>query len=284
MSTRKVAAITGAGSGIGRALALACAREGMALALTDIEPGALAETAALAVALGAPVISQAGDVGKAQDVEAFALACEAEYGGTDWLFNNAGVAILGPAWLATADDWQWLWHVNVMGVAHGVRSFVPRMLARGTPAHVVNTASAAGLATLAGSSVYVATKHAVVAFSECLAHDLQQAGAAIGVSVLCPSLLPTGIHQSGRNRPAGLDRTVPPAAAYEERVRVGMAASTIDAADVAALTIEAIRQQCFYVIPHAHTGASVERRMHRILDDFRAQHLPTAEGGPTAQP
>lgn len=284
MSTRKVAAITGAGSGIGRALALACAREGMALALTDIEPGALAETAALAVALGAPVISQAGDVGKAQDVEAFALACEAEYGGTDWLFNNAGVAILGPAWLATADDWQWLWHVNVMGVAHGVRSFVPRMLARGTPAHVVNTASAARLATLAGLSVYVATKHAVVAFSECLAHDLQQAGAAIGVSVLCPSLLPTGIHQSGRNRPAGLDRTVPPAAAYEERVRVGMAASTIDAADVAALTIEAIRQQCLYVIPHAHTGASVERRMHRILDDFRAQHLPTAEGGPTAQP
>ncbi|WP_017758493.1 SDR family NAD(P)-dependent oxidoreductase [Pseudacidovorax intermedius] len=284
MSARKVAAITGAGSGIGRALALACAREGMALALTDIEPGALAETAALAVALGAPVIRQAGDVGKAQDIEAFALACEAEYGGTDWLFNNAGVAILGPAWLATADDWQWLWHVNVMGVAHGVRSFVPRMLARGTPAHVVNTASAAGLATLAGSSVYAATKHAVVAFSECLAHDLQQAGAAIGVSVLCPSLLPTGIHQSGRNRPAGLDRTVPPAAAYEERVRLGMAASTIDAADVAALTIEAIRQQRFYVIPHAHTGASVERRMHRILDDFRAQHPPTAEGGPTAQP
>lgn len=284
MSRLRVAAVTGAGSGIGRELALACAREGMALALTDIEATALAETAALAGALGVHVISQVGDVGREQDVEAFAQACDAEYGGADWLFNNAGVAVLGPAWLATADDWQWLWHVNVMGVAHGVRCFVPRMLARAMPAHVVNTASAAGLATLAGSGVYAATKHAVVAFSECLAHDLQQAGAPIGVSVLCPSLLPTGIHQSGRNRPAGLDRTVPPAAAYEERVRVGMAASPIGAVEVAALTLEAIRQQRFYVIPHAHTGASVERRMQRILDDFRAQHPPTAEGGPTAQP
>jgi len=272
MSAPAAAAITGAGSGIGRELALACAHDGLAVALTDIEPAALAQTAVMAEALGVDVLARACDVGRADHVEAFARECDARFGGVDWLFNNAGVAILGPAWAATDEDWQWLWSVNVRGVANGVRSFVPRMMARGTRAHVVNTASAAGLATLAGSSVYSATKHAVVAFSECLARDLEQAGADVGVSVLCPSLLPTGIHQSRRNRPSALANTVAPAAAYDERVRQGMAASPIDAADVAAMTLDAIRARRFYVVPHAQTGDSVRRRMQAILDDHRALH------------
>lgn len=283
MSAPAAAAITGAGSGIGRELALACAREGMAVALTDIEPAALAQTAMMAESLGVDVMARAGDVGQADQVEAFASECEARFGGVDWLFNNAGVAVLGPAWSATDEDWQWLWSVNVRGVANGVRSFVPRMLARRTRAHVVNTASAAGLATLAGSSVYSATKHAVVAFSECLARDLEQAGADIGVSVLCPSLLPTGIHQSGRNRPFELANTVSPASAYGERVRLGMAASLIDATDVAAMTLDAIRARRFYVVPHVQTGDSVRRRMHAILDDHRALH-PDAAASPLPSP
>lgn len=272
MSAPAAAAITGAGSGIGRELALACAQRGMRLALTDIEAQALAQTAEMAQALGVEVLVHAGDAGSPDDVEAFAKACDARFGGVDWLFNNAGVAVLGPAWAATDADWQWLWRVNVGGVANGVRSFVPRMMARGTRAHVVNTSSAAGLATLAGSSVYSATKHAVVAFSECLARDLEQAGADIGVSVLCPSLLPTGIHQSGRNRPSALAQTVAPAAAYDERVRQGMAASPIDAADVAAMTLDAVRARRFYIVPHAQTGDSVRRRMQAILNDHRALH------------
>lgn len=272
MTTLRVAVVTGAGSGIGRELALACARERMALVISDIEASALVQTQVLIEALGAPCFAQVCDVSQAAEVEQLAEASWRAWGGVDWLFNNAGVAVLGPAWGATEADWQWVLGANLMGVAHGVRSFVPRMLARGTPAHIVNTASAAGLATLPGSAVYCATKHAVVAFSECLAKDLEQTGAPIGVSVLCPSLLPTGIHQSQRNRPASLSDSGPTAAAYEERVRAGMAASTIDASDVARMTLEAIHARRFYVIPHEHTGASIERRAQQILGDFRAIH------------
>jgi len=125
---------------------------------------------------------------------------------------------------------------------------------------------------LAGSAVYSASKHAVVAFSECLARDLEQAGAPIGVTVVCPSLLPTGIHASQRNRPNALADTVAPAAAYDERVRHGMAASPIDATDVATATLAAIRAGRFYVIPHSQTGGSVRRRMNAILDDFGKEH------------
>jgi NAD(P)-dependent dehydrogenase (short-subunit alcohol dehydrogenase family) len=272
MTTPRVAVVTGAGSGIGRALALACARERMVLVISDIEASALAQTQALVETLGVGCLAQVCDVSNAAEVEQLADASWRAWGGVDWLFNNAGVAVLGPAWEATEADWQWVLGVNVMGVANGVRSFVPRMLERRTPAHVVNTSSAAGLATLPGSAVYCATKHAVVAFSECLAKDLEQTGVPIGVSVLCPSLLPTGILSSQRNRPASLAASRPIADAYEERIRAGMAASPIDAGDVARMTLEAIHARRFYVIPHAHTGASVERRMQQILGDFRAIH------------
>ncbi|WP_285412553.1 SDR family NAD(P)-dependent oxidoreductase [Variovorax sp. efr-133-TYG-130] len=272
MTGHRVAAITGSGSGIGRELALACAREGMALALADIDIEGLAATEALARTLGVPTFAQKCDVARAGDVEAFAASCEKVFGGVDWLFNNAGVAVLGPAWTATDADWEWVLGVNLRGVANGVRSFVPRMRARGVAARVINTASAAGLATLAGSAVYCASKHAVVAFSECLARDLEQAGDPIGVSVLCPSLVPTQIHQAQRSRPAHLSDTVEPAAAYNDRVRLGMAASPIDAADVAAATLAAVHAGRFYVIPHVQTGGSIRRRMDAMLGDFDAQH------------
>ena len=159
--------------------------------------------------------------------------------------------------------------VNLMGVVHGVRAFVPRMLDAGLSAHVVNTASASGLATLAGSGVYCASKHAVVALSECLQHDLRAAGAAIGVSVLCPSLLTTGIADSARNRPSQWAQTVEAAPAYYERVRRGMADSPITADDAATATLQAIDRGSFYVLPHEHTWASVERRMRAIGEDHQ---------------
>ena len=216
--------------------------------------------------------SQRCDVSDAADVERLAEASWSRWDGVDWLFNNAGVAVLGTAWDATDDDWRWVLGVNLMGVVHGVRSFVPRMRARGASAHIVNTASAAGLATIGGSSVYCASKHAVVAFSECLAKDLEHVGSPIGVSVLCPSLLATRIDQSQRNRPAVLPEAGPTAAAYAERVRAGMAASPIGAEDVARVTVEAIRARRFYVIPHAHTGGSVSDRAQKIMGDFHAFH------------
>lgn len=277
MAAPRVAVVTGAGSGIGQALALACASEGMAVVVADIETEALARTRQQVEALGVPCMAQRCDVSSAADVERLAEVSWNQWGGVDWLFNNAGVAVLGTAWDATADDWQWVLGVNLLGVVHGVRSFVPRMLSRGMPAHIVNTASAAGLATIGGSAVYCATKHAVVAFSECLATDLAQAGAPIGVSVLCPSLVATRIDQSQRNRPAALPDAGPTEVALEERVRAGMAASAIRAEDVARITLEAIHARRFYAIPHAHTGVSVRSRAQRIMDDFQYFHQESLE-------
>jgi NAD(P)-dependent dehydrogenase (short-subunit alcohol dehydrogenase family) len=268
----RVAVVTGAGSGIGRELALACARRGMAVVGADIETPALAETDAMLRELGAACRMHRCDVAQAADLERLAQACSDEFGGTDWLFNNAGVAMLGPVWEATESDWAWVMGVNLQGVANGVRAFVPRMLERGTPAHVVNTASAAGLATLAGSGVYCASKHAVVALSECLAHDLAASAAPIGVSVLCPSLLPSRIHEAGRNRPTALADAAAEPPTAKQRVRAGMAASTVTARDAAQQTLRAIDEGRFYVMPHAQTGASVKKRMHAILSDFHQAH------------
>jgi len=279
MTALRVAVVTGAGSGIGRELALACAKEGMAVAIADIEPVALHETETLLKSMGVPCLAMRVDVSRSSEVETFARTCWETWEHVDWLFNNAGVAVLGPAWDATDDDWDWVFGVNVRGVANGVRSFVPRMRRSGRPAHVVNTASAAGLAAPPGSAVYCASKHAVVAFSECLAQDLEQAGVPIGVSVLCPSLVQTGIGQSQRNRPPDLSQTVAPAASYDERVRLGMAASAVSAADVAAFTLQAIRSGLFYLVTHPQTGISVERKMNRILTDFRAGPAGGDRGG-----
>ncbi len=271
-SQPRVAVITGAGSGIGRELALACARERMIVVAVDIERPALQETQEMVRALGANCAVHPCDVADAVAVEHLADVCWRDFGGTDWLFNNAGVAKLGRVWEATQADWDWVLGVNLMGVANGVRAFVPRMLARGTPAHIVNTASAAGLATLAGSGVYCASKHGVVALSECLAHDLAAVGSSIGVSVLCPSLLPSKINEAERNRPAALANAGPESDGMKERVRIGMANSTISAADAARETLRAIKHGRFYVLPHSHTGDAVRKRTDSILSDFRWAH------------
>lgn len=273
MTIPKVAVVTGAGSGIGRELALACARKGMSVVISDVDTAALKETEVLVAAMGAPCVAQRCDVAQPADVERLAEVSWNAWDRVDWLFNNAGVAVLGTAWEATESDWEWVIGVNVLGVARGARAFIPRMLQKGTHGHIVNTASAAGLGTVAGSAVYCASKHAVVAYSECLAKELEQAGAPINVSVLCPSLLPTGILQSQRNRPDSLSHSAPTASAYEERIRAGMAASAIDARDVARMTMEAIEANRFYVIPHVQTGASIRTRTQKILSDFQQNHL-----------
>lgn len=264
-----VAVITGAGSGIGRALALACAQRGMAIVAADIDEAGLHQTRQLLQPHGVACVTQLCDVASDAQVQALADASWSAFGRVDWLFNNAGVAVLGPVWQSTPDDWSWVMGVNLMGVVHGLRAFVPRMLEAGTPGHIVNTASAAGLATLAGSGLYCASKHAVVALSECLQHDLRAAGSGIGVSVLCPSLLPSGIAASDRNRPAHLADTATPAPAYFDRIRRGMSESAVTADDAASATLRAIAHGFFYVMPHDHTWPSVERRMRAIGADHQ---------------
>lgn len=266
----KVAVITGAASGFGRELAVQCAGAGMKLALADRDREGLGATLALLPG-DTEVITEICDVSKPCDVDNLAEATYARFGAAHLLFNNAGVAVSGPTWTTTLDEWKWVLDVNLMGVVHGVRSFVPRMLAQGQPAHVVNTASAAGLVSPPGSSVYCVSKHGVVTLSECLHHELWLERAPIGVSVLCPAFVPTGIGQSERNRPAEFADANPLGEAYAEAMRKAIAAGRLTAADVARITLDAVRDGRFYIITHPTIKKAIEIRMQDILDE----RLPT---------
>ena len=263
----RTAVVTGAGSGIGRELALACAREGMGVMLADIDDAGMRETGAAIEALGVRVESIRCDVSNPLEVEALAARAWERFGAVHLLFNNAGVAVAGPAWTATLEDWKWTLGINLMGVVHGVRSFVPRMLAQGGECHVVNTASVAGLVDIPGSAVYCVSKHGVVALSECLHHDLRVAKAKVGVSVLCPAYVNTGIGDSARNRPSELAATNPFAAPYEAAVRQALLHGKISAADVARATIEAVKSGRFYILTHEKIKGAIEARMRDILED-----------------
>lgn len=261
----KVAVVTGGGSGIGRELALACAREGMRVVLADVDEPGMGETTKLLS--GAESISIRCDVSKAEQVENVAKQAYARFGDVHLLFNNAGVACSGPIWTTTLEDWQWTLGVNLMGVVHGIRTFVPRMLERGGAAHVVNTASAAGLLSVPGSSVYCVSKHGVVTMSECLKHELRRAKSDIGVSVLCPAFVPTRIADAERNRPAELAAANPQNASYREMVRKAVESGRISAAEVAAMTLDAVKADRFYVLPHKKIRSHVETRLQDIVQD-----------------
>lgn len=265
----KTSVITGAGSGFGRAFALACAREGMKLSLADVNEKDLAATVAQAEALGADCLSARCDVSKAEDVEQLAVKTFARFGATNLLFNNAGISVAGPAWMNTLEDWQWSIGVNLMGVVHGIHSFVPRMLEKGEPGHVINTASIAGLVTVLGSATYCATKHAVVALSECLDHDLRQAKASIGVSVLCPGFVQTGIADSERNRPAHLADANPLSATYLTQAKKAMAASPVTVDDVVQATLNAIRERRFYILTHPLSREAAAARAEGIRGEMK---------------
>ncbi|MBD2859830.1 SDR family NAD(P)-dependent oxidoreductase [Spongiibacter sp. KMU-158] len=261
----KIAVITGASSGFGRELAKQAAARGMKLVLADVDGPALAETAGMLG--GVDSVCLRCDVSNPDDVKELAETAYAEYGAVHLLFNNAGVMATGPVWASTPEDWQWILGVNLMGVVHGIQSFVPRMLEQSEPAHIINTASLAGLTSVNGSGAYCASKHSVVTLSECLHHDLaQQAVKHIGVSVLCPAFVPTGIADAGRNRPDSLASTNPDAAAYEDKVRKAVESGRLSAADIARITFEGIEAGQFYILPHKAARVSVTMRMEDILE------------------
>jgi len=261
----KTAIITGAASGFGREFAVLCAAEGMNLVLADLDVAGLTATSELVAGTGAGILLVPTNVAKPEQVEALAEQTWERFGGGHLLFNNAGVAAAGPVWSATLEDWKWVLDVNLMGVVHGIRSFVPRMIAQGGPAHIVNTASVAGLISPPGMSVYCVSKHAVVTLSECLYHDLRLAGTQIGVSVLCPGFVKTGIADSHRNRPAELRATNPHAPVYGEKIRQIMEACSITARDIAEQTIAAVVDDQFYIVTHPESDAGVSARLGGIL-------------------
>ncbi|MDE2395755.1 MAG: SDR family NAD(P)-dependent oxidoreductase [Burkholderiales bacterium] len=261
----KTAVVTGAGSGLGREFALACAAAGMRLVLADVDEAGLAQTLAACGLPAAEAVTQHCDVSRPESVEHLARTAQERFGGTHLLFNNAGVLVAGPVWKATAQDWSWVFGVNVMGVANGIRSFVPAMLERGEPAWVVNTASAAGLVCPPDLAVYSASKHAVVALSECLHHELRASGKPLGVSVLCPGFVATGIADAARHRPADARDANPDQDPGLERVREATRAAPLSAAEVARVTLEAVQEGRFYVLPHPPVRAAAEQRLQAIV-------------------
>jgi len=203
----KVAIVTGAASGIGYALCEVLAEQGMKIVLADIEQDALeAASRRIRTDKGVEAIAVPTDVSKAKAVEALAEASLHAYGAIDIACNNAGVFTAGPSWECTEADYRWLLDVNVMGVVHGIRSFVPRMIAQGTECHLLNTISMAAVTAMPFASVYHMTKHAVLGLSECLYHELNFLAPKVKVSVLCPELVNTAISNAERNRPPELAR------------------------------------------------------------------------------
>ena len=265
----KVAVVTGAGSGFGREFARIGAQLGMKLSLADIQPEALAATVDELRGQGAQVIGETVDVSRGADVERLAQRTLDAYGAVHLLFNNAGVASGGLVWENSVKDWEWVLGVNLWGVIHGVRTFVPIMLAQGDECHVVNTASVAGLLSPQLMGVYNVSKHGVVTLTETLYQDLRVTGARVGVSLLCPAFVPTGIAQSHRNRPADLhDGSEPTASmiAAQKASEKAVSSGRISAAEVARMTFDAIRENRFYVITHPKILASVELRLQDVIE------------------
>jgi NAD(P)-dependent dehydrogenase (short-subunit alcohol dehydrogenase family) len=268
----KVAVVTGGASGIGLALARRFAREGMRVVVADVERAALDEaTAALADASGSDnVLGVPTDVRDDDAVDALAVATFERFGTAHVLCNNAGVGVGGLTWTVPPDRWRWAVDVNLLGVARGIRAFVPRMIEQGE-GHVVNTASAAGILTGPAMAPYFATKHAVVALSESLHFDLELTGASVGVSVLCPEWVRTNIADTERNRPSDVapveSGPVPGVDVDPEMMRAliqGLIAGGMDPDDVAAQVVDAIRSGRFWILTHATTVESAQRRWDAI--------------------
>jgi NAD(P)-dependent dehydrogenase (short-subunit alcohol dehydrogenase family) len=269
----RVAVITGAASGLGRAFANTAAGLGMKLVLADVDADALERAAGELQAGGSEVLAMVVDVSKREHVEELADAAMIRFHGVHLLFNNAGVAAGGLIWENSEADWEWVLGVNLWGAIHGVRVFTPLMLqcARREPGyegHIVNTASMAGLLNPPGMGVYNVSKHAVVSLSETLHYDLGLVGAPIKASVLCPYFVPTGIGRSERHRPHELDSGTTPTPsqqAVQGMVKQAVEAGKVSAADVSRITFDAIRDGRFYIYSHPQALASVGKRMEAIL-------------------
>lgn len=267
----KVAVITGAASGIGRGIAERCAEEGMKLVLADVEESALALAEQELRAAGAITLAVRTDVSKAQDVEELAQKALQAFGAVHLLFNNAGVGGGTTIWESTLADWEWVLGVNLWGVIHGVRTFVPIMLDQDTECHIVNTSSIAGLIAGSGLGVYKVSKHGVVALSETLAGELAERNAKIKVSVLCPVWVKTRILEAHRNRPVELQNADSHTMRPEDQAEFEAVNQAVQSGkspqEVAEHVFDAIRNEKFYILTHPESKTLVKMRMRNILHD-----------------
>lgn len=259
----RVAVITGAASGIGTALARLCVSQGMSVVLADVDQQGLEQ---LASELGASVLVVNTDVSNPESVEALAEQAYQHFGQVNLLFNNAGVLLGGFSWERSLADWQWLLNINLMGVLHGIHSFVPRMLAQGSEAHIVNTSSLAGLLASPLMGPYTVSKQAVIALTETLHYELQSLAANIHVSVLCPGPVATGIAGSGEGHQN--DSAISNEAS--EQLMIGLEAgiaSGMSADDCARCVFDAIRDQRFWIFTHEDFKETYQRRVDSVMDN-----------------
>ena len=263
----KAAFVTGGAGGIGLSMASAFAQAGMKVMIADIEANALDAAVESLRKITPDIEGTICDVTDAESVERAAQATFGRFGNVHVVCNNAGVAAGGGIDHISLDNWRWVIDVNLMGVLHGIRSFLPHIRAHGEGGHIVNTASTAGMQGGLGFSPYGASKFAVVSMSEGLHTQLKPHG--IGVSVLCPSYVRTGIGNSGRNRPERYGAAQPldpasPAAVMVAEIARNLQAG-LDPADVAARVIEAIHDDRLYIFTHPGMRAEVEDRFAAIL-------------------
>ena len=260
----RTAVVTGGASGIGKGIAQRLIAHGMQVVIADVELAALERTAA---EIGATPVRT--DVSDADSVAALAEAVQARFGRIDVVCNNAGVGPLSRIKDLTLADWRWMVDVNLWGVIHGVTAFLPRLLANPDGGHIVNTASVGGLRTRPGLGAYNVTKFGVVALSECLAQELAEDGARVGVTVLCPGPVRTNIKTSSRNRPAALAGG---GLADVDIAQTGHASSArwVNPQEVGEIVVRAIRRGDLYAITHPETAPAVEQRHAEIARAFAA--------------
>lgn len=267
----KVAVVTGAASGIGKALAEKCLAEGMHVVMADIEQAALEAAAeSLAAAGNNTILPVQVDVSISEEIEKLLAKTLEEFGAVHLLFNNAGVGGGGNSWQATKKDWDWVLGVNLWSVIYGIQTFVPQMLKQDTECHIVNTASMAGLMGGTTNACYSVTKHGVVALTENLYQDLKTEGAKIGTSVLCPGFVNTNIFDSGRNRPAHLDNNEPEREATEEEMaRAEMFREVLKSGmqpeELANIVFDAIREDRLFILTHEAFKPFVTERANNIV-------------------
>ncbi len=273
----KVAVITGAASGIGRGIANRAVKEGMKVVLADVETEALSQAEKELKASGATTLSVLTDVSKAEDVEKLAQKTLDAFGEIHLLCNNAGVAPIGVTWECSMSDWKWIMDVNLWGVIHGVRTFIPIMLKQDNECHIVNTGSLSGLmANEIGQGMYIVTKYGVVGLTEIICRELSLLKSKIKVSVLCPGMVKTRIIDCERNRPAELcnDTTEiihhPELEKIEEAI-VEMADAGVSPDKVGDIVFQAIKDDIFYILTDTklYYRRMIQTRNEEIMEAYK---------------